>query len=90
MSCFGELLFSFFFPPLWIFALGDERRELTLTGRADELPQNVQMVAEELIHLMTIMYMAIQVALDGSEEFADVKQRLCKFSSRFFSFTCLN
>ncbi|KAK4147186.1 uncharacterized protein C8A04DRAFT_24984 [Dichotomopilus funicola] len=52
----------------------------------DELPQNVQMVAEELIHLMTIMYMAIQVALDGPEEFADVKQRLLNLKPGLVSF----
>ena len=44
--------------------------------RSDDLPQNVQMAAEELIHLMTIMYMAIQEALDDPEGMADVRQRL--------------
>jgi len=34
------------------------------------------MAAEELIHLMTIMYMAIQEALDDPEGMDDVRQRL--------------
>lgn len=46
--------------------------------RADELPQNVQMATEELIHLMTIMYMAIQEALDDPEGTAGVREKLRK------------
>lgn len=42
------------------------------------MPQNVQMAAEELIHLMTIMYMAIQEALDDPEGMAEVRERLRK------------
>ncbi|KAL2023899.1 hypothetical protein VTK56DRAFT_676 [Thermocarpiscus australiensis] len=42
----------------------------------DELPQNVQMATEELIHLMTIMYVAIQEALDDPDGMADVRAKL--------------
>jgi hypothetical protein len=52
-------------------------------GRSDELPQNVQMAAEELIHLMTVMYMAIQEALDDPEGMADVRQRLREWNQLF-------
>ncbi len=36
------------------------------------------MAAEELIHLMTIIYVAIQEALDDPEGMADVRQQLRK------------
>jgi hypothetical protein len=36
------------------------------------------MAAEELIHLMTVLYMAIQEALDDPVGMADVRQRLRK------------
>ena len=49
------------------------------TFRSDELPQNVQMVAEELIHLMTILYMAIQEALDDPKGMTEVRQKLRKY-----------
>lgn len=36
------------------------------------------MATEELIHLMTIMYMAIQEALDDPEGMADIREKLRK------------
>lgn len=36
----------------------------------------MQMAAEELIHLMTVLYMAIQEVLDDPEGMADVRHRL--------------
>lgn len=36
------------------------------------------MVAEELINLMTILYMSMQEALDDPEEMVEVRQRLRK------------
>lgn len=46
------------------------------------MPQNVQVAVEELIHLMTILYMAIQEALDDPEGMADVRQRLREYRVR--------
>ncbi|KAK3360008.1 HAM-2, protein required for hyphal anastomosis [Lasiosphaeria hispida] len=43
---------------------------------SDELPQNLQLQAEELIHLMTIMYIAVQEVLDDPEEMESVQQEL--------------
>jgi len=37
------------------------------------------MVAEELIHLMTILYMAIQEALDDPKGMTEVRQKLRKY-----------
>ncbi|AEO56226.1 hypothetical protein MYCTH_2300913 [Thermothelomyces thermophilus ATCC 42464] len=53
---------------------------------SDDLPQNVQMVAEELIHLMTILYMAMQEALDDPEGMAEVRQRLLALNPSLTSF----
>ncbi|KAL2132322.1 hypothetical protein VTI74DRAFT_3958 [Chaetomium olivicolor] len=53
---------------------------------ADEMPQNVQMAAEELIHLMTIIYMAIQEALDDPEGMAEVRQKLLALNPGLISF----
>ncbi|KAK4148626.1 hypothetical protein C8A00DRAFT_38801, partial [Chaetomidium leptoderma] len=53
---------------------------------SDELPPNVQMAAEELIHLMTIMYMAIQEALDDPVGMAEVRQRLLDLNPTLVSF----
>ncbi|KAK0719761.1 hypothetical protein B0H67DRAFT_574065 [Lasiosphaeris hirsuta] len=43
---------------------------------SDELPQNLQLQAEELIHLMTIMYIAMQEVLDDPDEMESVQQEL--------------
>ncbi|KAL2266400.1 hypothetical protein VTJ83DRAFT_5752 [Remersonia thermophila] len=43
---------------------------------SDEVLQNVQMAAEELINLMTILYVVIQETLDDPEGMADVRRRL--------------
>ncbi|AEO62658.1 uncharacterized protein THITE_2107090 [Thermothielavioides terrestris NRRL 8126] len=53
---------------------------------ADELPQNVQMAAEELIHLMTVVYMAILEALDDPEGMDEVRQRLVGLNPSLVSF----
>ncbi|KAK3299309.1 uncharacterized protein B0H64DRAFT_422801 [Chaetomium fimeti] len=53
---------------------------------SDELPQNVQMAAEELIHLMTVLYMAIQEVLDDPEGMADVRHRLLALNPGLISF----
>ncbi|KAK4127811.1 N1221-domain-containing protein [Parathielavia appendiculata] len=53
---------------------------------SDEMPQNLQMAAEELIHLMTVMYMAIQEALGDPEGMADVRQRLLALDPGLLSF----
>ncbi|KAL2179120.1 uncharacterized protein P884DRAFT_268290 [Thermothelomyces heterothallicus CBS 202.75] len=53
---------------------------------SDDLPQNVQMVAEELIHLMTILYVAMQEALDDPEGMAEVRQRLLALNPSLTSF----
>lgn len=44
--------------------------------RSDDLPQNVQIAVEELINLMTILYVAIQEALDDPEGLIEVRKRL--------------
>ncbi|KAL2256768.1 hypothetical protein VTK26DRAFT_1152 [Humicola hyalothermophila] len=53
---------------------------------ADELPQNVQMAAEELINLMTIIYMAIQEALEHQAELAAVREKLLALNPSLVSF----
>ncbi|KAJ4306395.1 Factor arrest protein 11 [Collariella sp. IMI 366227] len=53
---------------------------------ADEMPQNVQMAAEELIHLMTIMYVAIQEALDDPDGMAEVRKKLLALNPSLISF----
>ncbi|KAK5658503.1 hypothetical protein OQA88_1895 [Cercophora sp. LCS_1] len=43
---------------------------------SDEMPQNLQLLAEELIHLMTIVYMTIQETLDDAEGMVSVETEL--------------
>jgi hypothetical protein len=45
-------------------------------NRSDDAPQNLQVLTEELMHLMTIMYMAIQETLDDPEGMASVQEQL--------------
>ncbi|KAK3378437.1 hypothetical protein B0H63DRAFT_479879 [Podospora didyma] len=52
----------------------------------DEHPQNLQILAEELIHLMTIMYMAVQVALDDPEGLASVRSELLALNPNLVQF----
>jgi len=59
----------------------------TLTGnRSDEITQNLQVLAEELIHLMTIMYMSLQVALDDPEGMASVQANLIQLNPSLVEF----
>ncbi|KAL1837319.1 hypothetical protein VTJ49DRAFT_3990 [Mycothermus thermophilus] len=53
---------------------------------SDEVPQSVQMAAEELINLMTILYVAIQEALDDPEGMVDVRRRLLALNPGLLSF----
>ncbi|KAL2160679.1 hypothetical protein VTH06DRAFT_1367 [Thermothelomyces fergusii] len=53
---------------------------------SDDLPQSVQMAAEELINLMTILYVAMQVALDDPRGMAEVRQRLLALNPSLTSF----
>ena len=76
MSCSGELAGHAW--PRWSESRPSGPRADLGLRRADELPQNVQMATEELIHLMTIMYMAIQEALDDPEGTAGVREKLRK------------
>ncbi|KAK3373845.1 hypothetical protein B0T24DRAFT_666999 [Lasiosphaeria ovina] len=52
----------------------------------DEHPQNLQVLAEELIHLMTIMYMALQVALDDPDGVASVHSELLALNPNLVHF----
>ncbi|KAK4219266.1 hypothetical protein QBC37DRAFT_461792 [Rhypophila decipiens] len=54
----------------------DEMRAAFEPFWADEAQQNLQLLAEELIHLMTIMFMAMQEALDDPEGLASVRSAL--------------
>ncbi|KAK1754771.1 required for hyphal anastomosis [Echria macrotheca] len=53
---------------------------------SDEMPQNLQLYAEELIHLMTILYMALQEALEDPEGMASVRSELLALNPDLLQF----
>ena len=53
---------------------------------ADEVHQNLPVLAEELIHLMTIMYMAIQQTLNDPEGMAEVRVELLALNPSLIHF----
>ncbi|KAK4646327.1 Factor arrest protein 11 [Podospora bellae-mahoneyi] len=56
---------------------------------ADEPPQSLQMQAEELIHLMTVMYVVIQVTLEDSAGMEEVRPRLLALNPNLVDFLML-
>ncbi|KAK0674098.1 hypothetical protein QBC41DRAFT_388303 [Cercophora samala] len=55
----------------------------------DEPPQNLQMQAEELIHLMTVMYVVIQMTLEDPEVMEEVRARLLALNPNLVDFFML-
>ncbi|KAK3685504.1 protein required for hyphal anastomosis [Podospora appendiculata] len=53
---------------------------------ADEVQQNLQFLAEELIHLMTIMYIALQETLDDPDGMASVRSELLTLNPSLVQF----
>ncbi|KAK4203811.1 hypothetical protein QBC40DRAFT_314304 [Triangularia verruculosa] len=53
---------------------------------ADEPPQNMQMQAEELIHLMTVLYVVIQIVLEDREGMEEVRRRLLALNPTLVEF----
>jgi len=74
------------FEPFWYVSMGSLLAVCANTSRSDDAPQNLQVLTEEVIHLMTIMYIVVQETLNDPEGMASVQSELLALNPSLVKF----